>query len=218
MATPLLLRIVILFLSLVNMVTFSPEGSDFQWAGRPHANVLFTGTPKVPTGILSCGRCCRELRVGFDMISHSQRLIKTWGAGWWGTGVGSACHTSSCILTTVSPLTQSALLQSDVLWLKQKGYFKQCEPLQGKAGAISDSLLHSQCPAQGLDHSFMCFFSKMLIEDLPCSRYWWGCSDEQGIFMIPDSIDLAFYLGQQIIIRLQHHIRQGIQQRPLKHG
>lgn len=60
------------------------------------------GTLKVPTGILSCGRCCRELRVGFDMISHSQRLIRTWEGGWGETGQGKCLshqqlHIDGCL-------------------------------------------------------------------------------------------------------------------------
>lgn len=58
-----------------------------------------------------------------EMISDSQELVST------GVGVGNAQHTSSYRLMAVSTLDGSALLHSNVLGLKEKGYFMQCEPL-----------------------------------------------------------------------------------------
>lgn len=70
---------IILLLSLVNIVTFSPGGSDLEWTGRLHSNVKFTSPHKVPTGAVPRGRCCREFRDEFDMIPDSQGLISAEG-------------------------------------------------------------------------------------------------------------------------------------------
>lgn len=57
-----------------------------------------------------------------EMISDSQELVST------GVGVRNAQHTSYRLMA-VSTLDGSALLHSNVLGLKEKGYFMQCEPL-----------------------------------------------------------------------------------------